>query len=91
MNRFLLATFIFIGTSTGIQAQCPSCDAFLSVIYDKTHIQKSDNFTQSFASWFFSDDFKTQVTSDKSGLSITIPFEGVPVTFGGNDCKFWSC
>jgi len=66
------------------RAQCTSCDLYLDKIYDKVSIKKEGDFKANFETWFFSDDFEKEVKDNKVGLSITLPIEGVPVTFGGN-------
>jgi len=85
MRYLVFSSILFsIHLTAFCQTSCPSCDAYLDVIYDVTHIKKNDNFNASFKSWFFSEDFKKDVQNSNTGLSVTIPIDGVPITFGGN-------
>lgn len=79
----LLCTTLFLIVSNA-KAQCPSCDNYLNVIYNKVSIKRDIDFKTAFESWFFSDAFEKEVKNKDFGASVTVPLEGVPVTFGGN-------
>jgi hypothetical protein len=82
-KSFLL--LILLALNTKSYAQYESCDKYLDFIYDYSHILKSDDFKQSFSSYFFDSTFEQQVKNNKTGLSFTVPLSGIPVTFGGNN------
>lgn len=53
-------------------------------LYNTLHIKKTSSLQQDFASYFFSSDFESRYHNNAAGASATIPFKGIPVTFGGS-------
>nr|WP_157536389.1 hypothetical protein [Mucilaginibacter sp. L294] len=84
ISTFLLTLLIGTLLSSQSFSQCTTCDKYLDVIYDKISLSKTQDISASFASWFFDDNFEKEVRNNADGFSITVPFEGVPFTFGGS-------
>lgn len=80
----LLLSLLFFISNNGFSQECNVCNRYLDVIYDRVSIQKSEDFRESFKSWFFSKSFYNEIKGNKLGLSVTVPLEGIPVTFGGD-------
>lgn len=74
-----ILTISFTITTQG--QDCP-CDKFLDVIYNKTRIQRNQNFQQQFKEYFFSEEFYKNQQNSSTSFDVTVPIDGVPVDFG---------
>jgi hypothetical protein len=61
------------------------CDDILKQgVFKTLNYQVGDISQESLRTWFFSDDFESRYRNNNTSASITIPLEGIPVTFGGS-------
>jgi hypothetical protein len=54
-------------------------------LYDILHITKSSSVQKDFTSYFFSQKFQDTYQNNKQNLSLTVPYDGIPITFGGSN------
>lgn len=72
--------------STNAIAQESSCQELLEDgLYSFTQMTKTESFAKDLKNYYSSEQFKSDMRSNKWGLSLTIPIQGVPFSIGAND------
>ena len=75
---------IFLSFSNKVNATSEPDDILKKGIFDTYHYQMTEQSAESFKQWFFSTDFEKEIKNNSTNLSVTVPIEGFPVTFGGS-------
>jgi hypothetical protein len=84
LTQRVVSASLLILWSSRLTAQPDQCRDVLVAAYNRLDLRQNASSSAAARSWFCSDQFFSDVSRHAAGGSLTVPIEGIPLSFGGN-------